>query len=147
VENSFESPDSINAIDWSLKTKNKEVFEYIQGLIKMRKEHPAFRMTSAKQIQGNIKFLLSQEKNVISENIQSLKDKQRGIIAYTINGEKVNDKWKKILVVLNGNETKHPFVLPGGLWKIALWNNKFDDGDTPGHFFAGPYSCSILYQE
>jgi pullulanase len=25
VENSFESPDSINAIDWSLKTKNKEM--------------------------------------------------------------------------------------------------------------------------
>ena len=49
VENSFESPDSINAIDWSLKTKNKEVFEYVKGLIKMRKEHPAFRMIVQKK--------------------------------------------------------------------------------------------------
>ena len=30
VENSFESPDSINAIDWSLKTKNKDVYEYVK---------------------------------------------------------------------------------------------------------------------
>jgi pullulanase len=56
VENSFESPDSINAIDWSLKTKNKEVFDYVKALIKMRKDHPAFRMTKANQISENVEF-------------------------------------------------------------------------------------------
>ena len=32
VENSFESPDSINEIDWSLKAKNKDVFDYVKGI-------------------------------------------------------------------------------------------------------------------
>lgn len=147
VENSFESPDSINAIDWSLKTKNIEMFEYMKTLIKMRKDHPAFRMRTAKEITKNIQFLLLQREGVIAENIQFLKNKQNGIITYIINGEKVNDKWKKIFIILNGNETKKPLGLPGGLWKMAIWNNRFDDGDIPSHFFAGPFSCSILYQE
>ncbi len=32
VENSFNSPDSINAIDWSLKTKNNDVFELCKSI-------------------------------------------------------------------------------------------------------------------
>src|SRR4029079_17350021 len=56
VENSFESPDDINAIDWGLKTTNKDVFDYVKGLISMRKEHPAFRMMTAKAISTAIRF-------------------------------------------------------------------------------------------
>lgn len=37
VHNCFSSPDSINAIPWNLKTENKEVFDYICQLIKIRK--------------------------------------------------------------------------------------------------------------
>jgi pullulanase len=147
VDNSFESPDSINAIDWSLKTSNKEIYEYVKGLIKMRKEHPAFRMKSVKEISENIQFFISQEDGVMIENIEFLKTRQKGIISYIINGQKVKDKWKKILVVLNGNETKRPFGLPGGIWKMAIWNNQYEEADIPSHFFVGPYSCSILYQE
>src|SRR4029077_7440222 len=56
VENSYNSPDSINESDWNLKTINKDVFDYVQQLIKMRKSHPAFRMTTAGQLQKNIHF-------------------------------------------------------------------------------------------
>ena len=44
VHNSYNSPDSINTIDWKNKTAHKDVFEYVKGLIAMRKAHPAFRM-------------------------------------------------------------------------------------------------------
>ena len=46
VHNSFVSPDSINAIDWGLKHKNRELFDYYRSLIALRKAHPAFRMAS-----------------------------------------------------------------------------------------------------
>ena len=149
VENSFESPDSINAIDWSLKTKNKEAFDYVKALIKLRKEHPAFRMKSAKQIAGNIQFLFNQEWNIISENIQFLKDKQKGIIAYRINGEKVNDKWKNILVYFNSHDTKQTHFLPAGQWKIAIENNLFvkETRSLEDEFLMNPYSCTIFFQE
>jgi pullulanase len=134
VENSFESPDSINAVDWSLKTKNKEVFEYIQGLIKMRKDHPAFRMTSSKQIGSNIEFRTNKEK---------------GVISYMINGANLNDRWKKILVFFNGNTGKRTGILPPGKWKLAIWDNDFVKNPMieEKDFFLQPYSCSILYQE
>jgi len=130
VENSFESPDSINAIDWSLKTKNKEIFEYLKGLIKMRKEHPAFRMKSTKEIAANIQFI---------------DPVQKGSIIYIINGQKVNDRWKKIFVVLN-SDSKKTISLPNGIWKTAILNNHFEDVDIP-KLIAEPYSCTILYQE
>ncbi len=149
VENSFESADSINAMDWSLKTKNKEIFEYVKALIKLRKEHPAFRMTNAKQIAENIQFLFNQQNTVISENIQTSEDKQKGIVAYKIKGEKVNDKWKTILVYLNGHSTKRAHFLPIGKWKIAIENNVFAKvpKTLEDEFLMNPYSCTILYQE
>ena len=132
VENSFESPDSINAIDWSLKTKNKDVFDYVKALIKMRKDHPAFRMTKANQI---------------SENVEFQENQQKGIISYIIKGAAVKDSWKRILVIFNGNAAKKNIGLPHGLWRnTAIWNNQFDDGDPVSHFFVGPYSCTILYE-
>ncbi|MDE5847401.1 MAG: type I pullulanase, partial [Muribaculaceae bacterium] len=47
VHNSYQSPDSINAIDWSLKAKNQDQMDYYKGLIALRRQHPAFRMTTA----------------------------------------------------------------------------------------------------
>jgi len=130
VENSFESPNSINAIDWSLKTSNKEIFEYVKGLIKMRKEHPAFRMKMAKEIAANIQFI---------------DPGQKGSITYIINGQKVNDRWKKIFVVLN-SDSKKTVSLPNGIWKTAILNNHFEDVGIP-KLIAEPYSCTVLYQE
>ena len=133
VENSFESPDSINAIDWSLKTKNEEVLNYVKALIQMRKEHPAFRMITAKQISENIKFLDNQ---------------QKGIVSYIINGAAVKDKWKKILVIFNGNETRKNVGLPNGSWmNTAIWGNVFGNMDPAGKFFVDLYSCTILYEK
>src|SRR6187431_1238579 len=115
VENSFESPDSINAIDWSLKTKNKDLFDYIKALIKLRKEHQAFRMNSAKEIAANIQFIAPA---------------QKGLITYIINGQKVNDRWKKIFIVLN-SESKKTVSLPNGNWKTAILNNHFEEVGIP----------------
>ena len=56
VENSYNSGDSINALKWSLKKENLEITNYVKRLIKIRKEHPAFRMTDAKQVAQNILF-------------------------------------------------------------------------------------------
>jgi len=133
VENSFESPDSINAIDWNLKTKNKYVFEYVKALIKMRKEHPAFRMYTSKQIQDNIQFI---------------NDGPNDLVSYLINGQSLNDPWKKILVLLNGGNMRRNIALPPGKWKSAIWDNEFGVPTEMGKdIFLEPYGCTVLYQE
>ena len=130
-ENSFQCRDSINAIDWSLKTKNKDVFEYVKALIKMRKEHPAFRMSSAKEIADNIRFM----------------DKlPPGLIAYTIDGAKLGDRWKKILVCFNGTNTLQTVSGGSNNWFSFISGNVLV---TPkiikGDITLEPYSCSLLY--
>lgn len=132
VENSYQSPDSINAIDWNLKSKNKETFDYIKALIKLRKEHPAFRMTTAKDIQQNIQFL------------DSLPD---DVIGYSINGKAVKDSWSKIIVLFNGSYEEKLFELPDGNWHCVVWDNLAvkTDMEEKGIFLGG-FGCTILYQ-
>ena len=43
VHNSFNSPDSINRIDWTNLEKYPQVMDYYSKLISLRKNHPAFR--------------------------------------------------------------------------------------------------------
>jgi pullulanase len=133
VENSFESPDSINAIDWSLKTKNKEVFDYVKALIKLRKEHPAFRIKDAKDITKNLKFI---------------KDVPDGVISYTINGKQLSDSWNKIQIYFNGTAIKQNIVLSSKYWKAKILNNTYLDKpqEVLSNIGLKPFSCTILCQ-
>ena len=106
VENSFNSPDSINAIDWNLKAKNLKVFKFVQQLIQIRKSHPLFRLQTAVAIREQLSFI-------------ELPD---GVIAYTIQRKNEKDLWKSVMVVCNSLGSKQEFTLPGGAWKVAISN-------------------------
>ena len=138
-DNSYNAGDSINAIDWSLKTKNKDVFDFVKGLIRMRKEHPAFRMKTSQEIADNILFLGNQP---------------AGIIAYTINGNAVKDTWKKIIVIFNGSSIMQKISIPGGKWLNPFANegnydpHRGDAISSAGDELAiGQYDFLILYQQ
>lgn len=130
VENSFESPDSINQIDWDLKTKNKDVYEYIRALIAMRKAHPAFRMTDAGQVAQNIKFL----------------DAANNVICFTIDGAAVGDTWKNILIVYNGNPQAMAYTLPKGKWKAYIQDNALAPKKARPSARVGAWGMSVYYQ-
>ena len=133
VENSFNSGDSINAINWSLKTENKAVFDYVQSLIKMRRAHPAFRMTSADAISRNIFF---QEKLPPQ------------VVAYTINGNAVKDSWKKIYVAYNGSSKTVTLKAPAGKWKVFVKDSiaPGKSTDITGNITLSASSALIFYQ-
>ncbi len=132
VENSFESPDSINAIDWNLKTKNKEIFDYVKELIGLRKEHPAFRMINTRQIADNIRFL---------------PDMPEGIIAYTIDGASMKDQWKNILIIFNGRNYSQRISWPDFSWTPFIKNIRYPSVIPPiNEIWVTPYSCGIYFQ-
>ena len=103
VHNSYKSPDSINAIDWSLKNQNAEQFNYYCELIKLRKTHPAFRMTTAEQVARHIVFDKVNIPNLIS---YSIKDNANG------------DEWKEIKLVFNGSDEAREVKIKKGEWII-----------------------------
>jgi pullulanase len=130
-ENSFKSPDSVNAIDWNLKSKNKDVFDYVRHLIKMRKAHPAFRMKTAKEIAVNIRF---------REQLNP------GLVVFEINGAAVGDKWKRILVCFNGSEKTQPLSIGQG-WQSYIFNNQvIQPGNSVSDILLSSRSCSIFFQ-
>lgn len=104
VANSFNSPDTINQIDWSRKTKYAAVFEYYKQLIALRKQHPAFRMPSASMIRKHLQFL-------------DVADPQ--VIAYQLTGNANGDKWRNILVILNGGTESKTITIPAGNWALV----------------------------
>lgn len=97
VHNSYCSPDEINAINWSLKAANKNLFNYYAGLIAMRKAHPAFRMGDAKLVRENLSFITTPEL----------------VVAFRLNGKAVGDSWNEIIVVLNANTDTFTLPLKG----------------------------------
>ena len=105
VENSFESPDSINQIDWARKAQYAEVVDYFKGLITLRKNHSAFRMTTTEMVQEHLQFLDTESDN---------------FIAYTLAGNANGDEWSNILVLLNGDLDQQTFNLPPGNWKMVF---------------------------
>ncbi|MDE6340868.1 MAG: type I pullulanase [Muribaculaceae bacterium] len=139
VHNSYKSPDSINAIDWSLKARNRDQMDYYKGLIALRKAHPAFRMTSAEQIARHLVF-----DKIDSEKIPNL-------ISYTLKDNANGDSWKDIKVIFNGSDEARVVKLPKGTWKAAVLDGKVDTEAGLGNFFksvtVAPTSAAILVRE
>lgn len=133
--NSYKSPDSINRIDWSLKAKNREVFDFIRGLIALRKAHPAFRIPTVEGLQQWLRFMDTGDS---------------GVIAYTLGEYANNDEWKEILVAYNGNRHEAEIGIPEGEWNVVCRNGQIDpegkDRLPGGSVKIAASSALILYR-
>ena len=136
VHNSYKSPDSINAIDWSLKHDNADQFDYYRELIKLRKEHPAFRMTTTDQVARHLKFDKVSEPNLIS---YSLVDNANG------------DSWKEIKLVFNGSDEPRQVKIAKGDWTVIADDGKIKasglSSSKGGKMTVAPRSALILARE
>jgi pullulanase len=70
--NSYQSPDSVNQINWTQKVNALEsnMYDYYRGMIAFRKAHPSFRIMDVAAIQSGLTF---------NDDVYS-----QGIIQYTI---------------------------------------------------------------
>jgi pullulanase len=110
IANSYNSPDSINQLDWSRISKYKNVVNYYKALIALRKAHPGFRMPTAEMIRQHLRFFDT---------------KDELLIAYQLGENANNDPWKNIIVIFNGDTAEKSFKLPSGKWNVALEGDHF----------------------
>ena len=111
VHNSFCSPDEINAIDWSLKSSNREQFDYYRNLIQLRKSHPAFRMATAEEVR---------------EHLQFIENTPEQVVAYTLNDNAGGDEWNQIVVAFNGANEAAEIEIPEGTWMVIANDGSID---------------------
>lgn len=54
VENTYDSPDAVNQINWNLIETNFDLYEYVEQLIHIRKMHDVFRLTDFEAIKKQV---------------------------------------------------------------------------------------------
>ena len=106
--NSYNLPDSINQIDWNWKVANARVVDYYKNLIALRKQHPAFRMTSSEELRNKLEF----------------KKAENGLISFQIKDSANGDIWKSIYVVYNARPQAVNYDLLGE-WEVAVLGDDF----------------------
>ena len=132
VENSFESSDVVNQLDWERRDENVDVTNYIRNLIQLRKTHPAFRLGNASDIRQHLTF----------------SDEQLdGLIIYKIENAP-NEPWKYIYVILNGSDKDQNINIPFADWKLVVDENHVflnpENGFKGRNAKVKPFSMLIL---
>lgn len=107
LENSYNSPDSVNSIKWdTLEDETyQNVYNYYKGLIAFRKAHAALRLTNADDVNANITSVDGLDENVL---------------AFRINGGVNGETSDGIFVIFNPNSTETSVTLPDGAWDVCV---------------------------
>jgi pullulanase len=114
--NTYNLGDLYNSIKWGEKEKYFDLFSYYKNLIKIRKEHPVFRLETGEAIRKRI----------------SLIHRIKGAFLYTIDGSDI-DEWKYSLIAINMTDDDLWFKLPD-VDKTSEWiitANQFRAGNSP----------------
>lgn len=136
IDNSFQSPDSINIIPWENKQTYNDLFEYYRRMIQIRREHKGFRLGSADIVREHVRFLDSPSDDVVVYAIQNLE----GI-----------DKAKNIVVIFNGSRTEsYSVAIPQGEYTILAEDGRANaNGIRPysaAEIEVTPISATILVE-
>ena len=104
VHNSYNSPDSINALNWSNLDRYPQLYLYYKGLIQLRRHHPAFRLGTAELVRKHLEFLPTQD----------------CLVGFVLKNYAGGDSWKNIFVFLNGNREAREVTLPAGNYETIV---------------------------
>lgn len=136
VHNSFASPDSINEFNWDNLKQYPQVFEYYSNLIKLRRNHPAFRLGTAEAVREHLEFIATDD----------------CLVAFRLKNLEGIDSWKDIIVVLNANKETKTIAIPEGEYTVACCNGVINEEGIGLSFKASEakvdaQSALILYQK
>lgn len=142
VHNSYNSPDSINHLDWNNLQRYPQLFTYYKNLIQLRKNHPAFRLATGDKVRQHLEFLPA---------VNSKDVKQDCLVGFLLKDLQGIDAWKTIVVIYNFNKEAKEMAIPEGNYTIACCNGTIDEaglGKVSGkEVLVDGQSALILFQK
>ena len=132
VHNSYNSPDSINHLDWKNLKRYPQVMEYYSRLIHMRLAHPAFRLGNADLVRKHLEFLPTQDL----------------LVAYRLKDHAGGDTWGDIYVVLNANKQSRTVKVQQGTYTVVCRDGRIDANglDTfSGNTVVVPAQSALIF--
>lgn len=128
VDNSYHSPDRVNALRWNTfeKPDALKTLRYYQGLIAVRKEFPLFRLSSREQINEMLHSFPCGEHTP---------------------GFLLEDSDRRLLVIFHPEDAPLEVNLPQGAWNALVWDN--DAGtrvlfQAQGRILLPPVAAAVL---
>ena len=142
IHNSYNSPDSINHLDWNNLQRYPQLFTYYKNLIQLRKNHPAFRLATGDKVRQHLEFLPA---------VNSKDVKQDCLVGFLLKDLQEIDAWKTIVVIYNFNKEAKEMAIPEGNYTIACCNGTIDEaglGEVSGkEVLVDGQSALILFQK
>ena len=136
IDNSYQSPDSINIIPWENKKAYYDLFEYYRQMIAIRRAHKGFRLGSAELVKDHVEFLDADNEQVI---------------IYRINDLEGIDSAKSLTVLLNGSSQSAKAEIPEGEYEVLAHDAQADSHGLGciqgGKIVVEPYSATILAEK
>ncbi|MBP3738145.1 MAG: type I pullulanase [Muribaculaceae bacterium] len=111
VHNSYNSPDSINHLDWNNLKRYPQVMDYYSRLIALRKAHPAFHLGDAQQVREHLEFLPGGD----------------CLVAFVLKNHAGGDKWNNIYVAFNANRDSRTITVPAGKYTVVCSGGMIDE--------------------
>lgn len=136
IDNSYQSPDSINTIPWENKEKYADLFEYYQNMIAIRRAHKGFRLGSSELVKEHVEFVPTENESLVIYRIKNLE----GI-----------DTAKSLIVLLNGGNQAQQIKIPEGKYILLAFNGEADVNGLSeleeSQAIVAPYSATILAEK
>ena len=135
VKNSYNKPDSINAIDWTYKTQYKDLVDYYAALAAIRHAHPGFCLGDADLVREKLHFMDVENPCVVAFRISALE----GI-----------DSAKSLTVLLNGSKKAVKVDIPQGDYNVLARDGKADAGGLgaySGAYISAPATSATIIEE
>ena len=103
--NSYRAPDSVNQLDWRRRSQFDNEVNYIKGLIELRKQYPAFRMSQSTDVHKYLTFM----------------EAPNNTVAYILADPKEKNKEYELAVIHNANQQAVTVTLPyNGGWQLLV---------------------------
>lgn len=106
-DNSYKSPDRVNAINWELVDTNKDMVDFYRELIAIKKTFKQFQLTKKTDITKYVTILDS--------------DKNDGVAWYIVK-DPASDEY--VVVALNNNESAKKVPVPEATYDVHVNGNK-----------------------
>ena len=136
IDNSYQSPDSINIIPWENKEKYADLFDYYKQMIAIRRAHKGFRLGTAELVQQHVEFLPADDET---------------LIIYRINDLENIDSAKSLTVLLNGSAKSAQAEIPEGQYAVLAHDAQANPQGLGiikgGKIVVEPYSATILAEQ
>ena len=133
IENSYQSPDSINTIPWENKKLYSDLYQYYCEIIKIRRQHKGFRLGTAELVKNHVE--LPETNN-------------EGLIIYRIKDLQGIDTAASLIVLLNGTAETIDAEIPQATYTVLAQDAQANANGMGtiegGKVQVAPYSATIL---